>query len=81
MIPDFVFPIINNVGSQWVLANNRVQVTVSSPGYQIVIPGYIKRLRPGDQAKVQVGVANAGGVAQGCNGNATVLVTGAGVVP
>jgi alpha-L-fucosidase len=71
--------IINNVGSQWVLANNSVQVTISSPGYQTVVPEYIKRLRPGDQAKVQVGVANAGGMAQGTTGNATVLVTGAGV--
>jgi alpha-L-fucosidase len=71
--------IINNVGSQWVLANNSVQVSVSSAGYQTVVPGYVKRLRPGDQAKVQVGVINARGVVQGTTGNATVLVTGAGV--
>lgn len=71
--------IINNVGSQWVLANNSVQVSVSSAGYQTVVPGYVKRLRPGDQAKVQVGVINAVGVVQGTTGNATVLVTGAGV--
>jgi alpha-L-fucosidase len=71
--------IINNVCSQWVLANNSVQVTVSSVGYQMVVPGYVKRLRPGDQARVQVGVINAEGIAQGTTGNATVLVTGAGV--
>lgn len=71
--------IINNVGSEWVLANNSVQVTISSPGYQTVVPGNITRLRPGDQAKVQVGVVNAPGVAIGATGNATVLVIGAGV--
>jgi alpha-L-fucosidase len=71
--------IINNVGSQWVLANYSVQVSVSSAGYQTVVPGYVKRLRPGDQAKVQVGVTNARGVVQETTGNATALVTGAGV--
>lgn len=71
--------LINNVGEDWVLANNSVQVTVSSPGYKTVTPGYIKRLRPGDQATVQVGVVNTEGTALGATGNATVLVTGAGV--
>jgi alpha-L-fucosidase len=42
------------------------------------VPVYVKRLRPGDQANVQVGVINAGGVVQGTIGNATVLVAGAG---
>jgi alpha-L-fucosidase len=71
--------IVNNVGSQWVPANNSVQVSVSSEGYQTVVPGYVIRLRPGDQVKVQAGVINMGGVVQGTIGNATVLVTGAGV--
>jgi alpha-L-fucosidase len=71
--------IINNVGSQWVLANNSVRVSISSPGYQTVVPGYIKRLRPGDQAKVQVRVVNARGTVRGSTGNAMVLVTRAGV--
>lgn len=44
--------IINKVGSDWVLANNSVKVEISSPGYKTVVPGYIKRLQPGDQAKV-----------------------------
>jgi alpha-L-fucosidase len=71
--------IINNVGSQWILANNSVKVEVSSPGLQIATPGYINRLQPGDQAKVQVGVINANGVSTGTTGNATVIVSGAGV--
>ncbi|KUJ24113.1 glycoside hydrolase [Mollisia scopiformis] len=71
--------IINNVGSEWVLANNSVQVSVSSPGLETVAPGYIKRLQPGDQARVQVGVVNADGVAAGSSGSATVVITGVGV--
>jgi alpha-L-fucosidase len=71
--------IVNNVGSEWVLANNSVKVSVSAPGYETVTPGYIARLRPGDQAKVQVGVVNSAGVQAGTVGNATVLVSGIGV--
>jgi alpha-L-fucosidase len=71
--------IVNNVGSEWVLANNSVKVTVSSSGYETVTPGYISRLRPGDQAKVQVGVVSSAGVLPGTVGNATVLVSGNGV--
>ena len=71
--------IINNVGSAWVLANNSVKVEVSSPGYETVTPGYINRLQPGDQAKVQVGVVNAAGISSGTIGNATIMVSGIGV--
>lgn len=71
--------IVNNVGSEWVLANNSVKVTISAPGYETVIPGYISRLRPGDQAKVQVGVVNSAGVQIGAVGNASILVSGIGV--
>ena len=71
--------IINNVGSDWVLANNSVKVEVSSNGYDTVSPGYITRLQPGDQAKVQVGVMNAAGVASGTFGDAIVKVSGNGV--
>ena len=71
--------IVNNVGSEWVLANNSVKVTVSSSGYETVAPGYISRLRPGDQAKVQVGVVSSAGVLPGTVGNATILVSGNGV--
>ncbi|KAF8865386.1 glycoside hydrolase [Acephala macrosclerotiorum] len=71
--------VIDNVGEEWVLSKNGVKVLISSPGYQIMVPGYIKRLRPGDQARVQVGVVNADGVAAGTVGNATVVVSGVGV--
>jgi alpha-L-fucosidase len=54
--------IINNVGSECVLANNGVTVKISSPGLNTVSPGYINRLQPGDQAKVEIGVVNADGL-------------------
>ena len=70
---------INNVGTEWLLANQSVRVTVDSPGYETIIPGVINRLRPGDQARVQVGVTNTNGTAQGTRGKATVRVGGTGV--
>lgn len=68
--------VINNVGSEWVLSNNSVQVSVESSGYDTIVPGYIKRLQPGDQARVQVGVVNANGVIPGMTGEATAVVSG-----
>lgn len=41
---------INNIGSDWILANHTVTLTIESEGVRTVQPGYIKRLRPGDQA-------------------------------
>lgn len=70
---------VNSVGDQWVLANNSVKVTVSASGLTTVTPGIINRLRPGDQAIVQVGVVNANGTAPGTTGEATVHITGSGV--
>ncbi|KAK4502875.1 hypothetical protein PRZ48_006301 [Zasmidium cellare] len=70
---------VNNVGDEWILANNSVKVTVSASGISTVTPGIINRLRPGDQAIVQVGVVNANGTEAGTSGEATVHITGAGV--
>jgi alpha-L-fucosidase len=71
--------VINNVGEDWVLANNSVRVTINSPGLTTVQPGVINRLRPGDQARVQIGVINSNGTAAGTEGQATLMVSGAGV--
>jgi alpha-L-fucosidase len=71
--------VINNVGEDWVLANNSVRVTIDSPGLTTVKPGVINRLRPGDQARVQVGVVNANGNAAGTKGPATLKIGGVGV--
>jgi alpha-L-fucosidase len=73
--------IINNVGSGWVLANDSVKVEISSPALNTVSPGYINRLQPGNQVKVQIGVVNANGVLPGKTGNATVIVSGIGLTP
>ncbi|KAK5137926.1 hypothetical protein LTR08_006695 [Meristemomyces frigidus] len=70
---------INNIGSEWVLANNTVAVSISSPGLTTVVPGVITRLRPGDQAIVRVGVVNANGTAPGTTGQATVEISGSGL--
>lgn len=71
--------IINNVGTEWVLANQSVKLTVEADGVNTVQPGYIKHLRPGDQARVQIGVVNADGVTEGSNGTATLVISGSGV--
>ncbi|KAF2251695.1 glycoside hydrolase family 29 protein [Trematosphaeria pertusa] len=70
---------INNVGTEWVLADHSVQVAVESDGVKTVKPGAIKRLRPGDQSRVQIGVVNNDGVAEGTNGPATIKISGQGV--
>lgn len=71
--------IINNVGTEWILTNQNVTLTIEDDGVTTVQPGYIKRLRPGDQARVQIGVVNADGVAEGSNGTATLIVSGSGI--
>ena len=70
---------VNNVGEEWVLANNSVRLTVSAPGLRTVVPGVINRLRPGDQAIVHVGVENVEGTAEGTTGSAAVHINGHGV--
>lgn len=70
---------VNNVGSEWVLANNTVKVEVSSSGLRTVLPGFIHRLQPGDQAIVEIGVVNAEGVSPGTIGEAIAVISGVGV--
>lgn len=70
--------IVNNIGTAWILANQSVTLTIDSVGVTTIQPGYIKRLRPGDQARVQIGVVNADGVAEGMTGAATLVVSGTG---
>lgn len=70
---------VNNMGSEWILANHSIQVTVSAYGVTTVVPGIINRLRPGDQAVVHVGVENTPETAPGTTGLATVNILGNGV--
>ncbi|OCL03917.1 glycoside hydrolase family 29 protein [Glonium stellatum] len=71
--------LVGNVGSKYILRNHSVMVHIDSPGLQTVQPGLIKRLRPGDQTTVEVGVKNKIGVEPGIFGNATVVITGLGI--
>ncbi|KAK7755056.1 hypothetical protein SLS62_002871 [Diatrype stigma] len=70
---------VNNVGTGWIFSNHSVKVSIESSGLRTVKPGAIKRLRPGDQARVQIGVENSDGVAEGTPGEATIVISGAGV--
>lgn len=69
---------VNNVGTEWVLANQSVTLTIESDGVRTIVPGYIKRLRPGDQARVQIGVVNTDETQEGTNGTATLIISGVG---
>jgi alpha-L-fucosidase len=62
----------NAAEEQWVLSNDTVTVSIESDGVTTVQPGVIKRLRPGDQVIVQVGVENKDSIELGSTGTATV---------
>lgn len=68
--------VVNNIGAGWIKKGSYVEVSISSPGLRTVHPGVIKRLRPGDQARVEVGVVNQAGVSAGSTGQATVILSG-----
>lgn len=59
---------VNNVGEDFVLKHHNVEFTIESPGLEVVSKGVLKRLRPGDQAKVTIGVKNKRGVKAGASG-------------
>ena len=71
---------VRNAGpGGWVLANDSVTVGITSNGVQTVQPAQIKRLRPGDQVIVEVGVVNIANVSAGTVGNATAVLTSSNV--
>lgn len=61
--------VVLNSADQWILGDG-VQISITGAGIETVEPGYIKRMRPGDQKKVGVGVIGCGNV------TATVVLTG-----
>ena len=64
---------ISNIGQQgWVLTNDSVTVSIESDGVSTIKPGVIKRLRPGDQVIVEIGVVNKERVTRGTIGTASV---------
>ncbi|CAA9966822.1 tissue alpha-l-fucosidase [Pyrenophora teres f. maculata] len=54
--------IIINVGTEWVLPEHHVLVTIEdeTANSKTVRPAHIKRLRPGDEARVRIGVITTG---------------------
>lgn len=58
--------------STWLVGNFSVEI--ASAQVSTEIPGTLKRLRPGDQMRVKVGVVNKEGVARGTKGNAVAVV-------
>lgn len=71
--------LINNVGTDFALRNHSVTVWVESSGVQTITNGTVRRLRNGDQTKVEVGVVNKSGVERGTTGNATIHIAGEGL--
>ncbi|TVY68953.1 Plasma alpha-L-fucosidase [Lachnellula suecica] len=53
--------LIDNSGPEWI-SGEGVEISISGPGIDTIEPGYIKRLRPGDQKKINVGVTGSGNV-------------------
>ncbi|MAD87910.1 MAG: hypothetical protein CL912_33530 [Deltaproteobacteria bacterium] len=53
--------VVNNAGPDWI-SGSGVEVAISAPGIETIDPGHVKRLRPGDQKKVNVGVIGCGNV-------------------
>lgn len=52
---------VNNAGSKWI-SGPGIEVSIKAPGVRTIQPAFIKRLRPGDQKKVTVGVIGCGNV-------------------
>ncbi|MDX3072675.1 alpha-L-fucosidase [Streptomyces sp. MI02-7b] len=67
-----------NAGTVAVLADDAVSVTVDVPGARTVEPARIRRLGPGEQARVRVGIRNRPGTAPGTRQDGTVTVHGRG---
>ncbi|MEU5533493.1 alpha-L-fucosidase [Streptomyces sp. NPDC020362] len=67
-----------NAGTVAVLAADGVSVTVDVPGARTVQPARIRRLDPGEQARVRIGIRNRPGTAPGTRRDGTVTVTGRG---
>jgi len=61
--------VVSNAGLDWIHGDG-VKITIEGQGITTVEAGLIKRLRPGDQKKVNVGVVGSGNV------TATVIFTG-----
>ncbi|TVY19356.1 Plasma alpha-L-fucosidase [Lachnellula arida] len=61
--------VVNNAGPEWI-SGDGVNITIEGQGIMTVEPGRIKRLSPGDQKKINVGVIGYGNI------TADVIYTG-----
>ena len=68
--------IIANPGTKTLVAKRGISVAVEANDLETTNVGYIYRLRPGDQAKVQIGVINKGDTPEGTVGRATLVIEG-----
>ncbi|WP_189267580.1 alpha-L-fucosidase [Streptomyces fuscichromogenes] len=67
-----------NAGTVTILAGDHVSVRVDVPGARTVQPARIRRLDPGEQARVRVGIRSRTGTAPGTARDGTVSVRGRG---
>ncbi|MFJ9537396.1 alpha-L-fucosidase [Streptomyces sp. NPDC101225] len=67
-----------NAGTAAILAADGVTVHVDVPGARTVEPARIRRLDPGEQARVRVGIRNRAGTAPGTRQDGAVTVRGRG---
>ncbi|MFG3200446.1 alpha-L-fucosidase [Streptomyces sp. NPDC048192] len=67
-----------NAGTVPVLSGDDVSVRVDVPGARTVEPARIRRLDPGEQARVRIGIRNRAGTAPGARQDGTVTVRGRG---
>ena len=67
-----------NAGTVAILAGDEVSVRVDVPGARTVEPARVRRLDPGEQARVRVGIRNRTGTAPGTERDGTVAVRGRG---
>jgi alpha-L-fucosidase len=70
---------VANTGSGFILRNHSVSVEVQSSRFRTVRPGLVKRLAPGDQVVVEVGVDSEQGIDTWQQEDAHVVVHGLGI--
>ncbi|MFE3166955.1 alpha-L-fucosidase [Streptomyces sp. NPDC059224] len=67
-----------NAGTVAILARDAVSVRVDVPGARTVEPARVRRLDPGEQARVRIGIRSRTGTAPGTERDGTVSVHGRG---
>ncbi|MET7473593.1 alpha-L-fucosidase [Streptomyces sp. NPDC005648] len=67
-----------NAGTVAILTGDDVSVRVDVPGARTVEPARVRRLDPGEQTRVRVGIRNRAGTAPGTEQDGTVRVSGRG---